>query len=74
MALAGITESINTEVTALLGATAFAANRTKQNVQEQLQPSQIEDFRETDLVSLSDKASQLSREALTTSRTTKETK
>ena len=73
MALAGVGAS-NTEVSNLLGTTAFAANRTIQNVQEQLKSSQIQDFRKTDFVDLSDKALQLSREALTPGRTAKETK
>jgi len=64
MALAGITDG-NTELSALLGASAFAANTAKQGVQDRLQPTQIEDSRQkSDFVSLSTKALQLSRDAL----------
>ena len=69
MALAGIPESINTEVSALLGTTVFAANRAKQGAQEQLRPTLVEDLRKSDFVSLSAKALQLSRDALTNDRT-----
>ena len=69
MALAGITESINTEVTALLGTTVFAANRAKEGAQEQLRPTLVEDLRKSDFVSLSAKALQLSRDALASGRT-----
>ncbi len=67
MALAGIPESINTELSALLGASAFAANTAKQSVQQQrLQPTQIEESRQNaDFVSLSARALELSRDALT---------
>ena len=74
MDLAGIGESNNTELSVLPGESAVAAKRTKQNVQEQLRPSQLEDFRKTDVVSLSDTALQLSREALTPESPVKETK
>ncbi len=68
MALAGITDG-NTELSALLGASAFAANTTKQNVQERLRPNQVENLQKNDFVSLSAKALQLSRDALANSRT-----
>ncbi len=74
MALEGIGESNNPELSVLQGVSAFAAKRTKQNVQEQLRPSQLEDFRKTDVVSLSATALQLSREALTPESPVKETK
>ena len=67
MALAGITDA-NTELSALLGATAFAANTAKQGVQEQLRPNQVEDFKgkaSKDIVNLSIKALQLSLDTLT---------
>ncbi len=70
MALAGLTDSINPELSALLGASAFATTKAKQDVQNQLQPPQVEDFRgKPDFVSLSAKALQLSRDALANSRT-----
>ncbi len=69
MALAGIPESVNLEVSLLLGTTVFAANRAKEGTQEQLRPTLIEDLRESDFVSLSAKALQLSRDALTNGRT-----
>ncbi len=66
MALAGIADNINTELSALLGASAFVANTAKQGVQERLRPNQIEDFRQkADFVSLSAKALELSKESLT---------
>ncbi len=74
MALAGIAENTFIEVTAFLGTSAFAANRAKGGGLEQLQPTQLEDLRKIDLVSLSDKALQLSREALTPESPVEETK
>lgn len=64
MALAGITDG-NTELSALLGATAFAANTAKQGVQEQLRPTQVDELKKSDFVSISAQALQLSRDALT---------
>ncbi len=72
MALSGVGD-LTPELSNLLGTSAFAANRTKQNVQP-VEPPQVEDIQKTDFVSLSDKALQLSREALATGRTVKETK
>ncbi len=73
MALAGIYETTNPQVKALLETSTFTA-KPKQGVQKQLQPTQLEDLRKIDLVSLSDKALQLSREALTPESPVKETK
>ena len=74
MALAGLTESINLELSNRLFTSVFEANKAKEVGQELLRPTPIEDLRKADFVSLSDKALQLSREALTPESPVKETK
>ena len=74
MALTGLTESSNLELSNMLFKTVFEANKAKEVAQEQLQPTVVEDMRKTDFVSLSAQAVQLSREALISESPAEETK
>ena len=69
MALTGLTESSNLELSNMLFKTVFATNKAKDVAQEQLQPTVLEDMGKTDFVTLSAQALQLSRDALTNSKT-----
>ncbi len=69
MALTGLTESSNLELSNMLFKTVFATNKAKEVAQEQLQPTVLEDMGKTDFVTLSAQALQLSRDALTNSKT-----
>ncbi len=62
MALAGIADSINIQMSNLLGSSAFFAhNIAKAGTLEQLQPNQLEELEPpSDFVSLSDEALKLS--------------
>ena len=67
MALAGIVDSINIQMTNLLAPSAFfAGNIAKEGALEQLQPNQLEEFKQpSDFVSLSPQSLQLSRGSVT---------
>lgn len=69
MALTGLTESSNLELSNMLFKTVFATNKAKEVAQEQLQPTVLEDMGKTDFVTLSAQALQVSRDALTNSKT-----
>ena len=69
MALTGLTESSNLELSNMLFKTVFATNKAKEVAQEQLQPTVLEDMGKTDFVTLSAQALQFSRDALTNSKT-----
>ena len=69
MALTGLTESTTLELSNMLFKTVFATNKAKEVAQEQLQPTVLEDMGKTDFVTLSAQALQLSRDALTNSKT-----